>query len=274
MWRGLSWRKRLLIMEWIASLFLFLSLSFSPKIAVATSFGPISLVDQARSAQYIVRARVLTPGNSSLERTSRRPYTYWKIAVLEQPLGNELGGEVDIRQPGGEVGDLGYRVAGSANFQAGEEVFVSLRDTDDGDVKEVVGLASGKYTVEDGGKAVHSGLGPAILGPDGNPLTADEFTQVVRRIASGRETQKDKTIFVNRMSLQDGHNHGQNPHAHGISSPASSPVNAVDQNQANTFKPSPAEPEKLSTGTSGFWWILTFALAAAAIVALMVIGRR
>src|SRR5688500_10187504 len=77
MWRGLSWRKRLLIMESIASLFFLflLTLSNLASPAFATSFGPIALTEQVRSAQYFVRGKILSPGSAAMEPTQKVPFT-------------------------------------------------------------------------------------------------------------------------------------------------------------------------------------------------------
>jgi hypothetical protein len=291
-WRGLSWRKHLLIMESIASLFFLslLSLSNFSSPAFATSFGPIPLTEQLRSAQYFVHGKILSPGSAAIEPTQKVPFTYWKFSLIDQPLGAPLPAGFDIREAGGEVGAMGYHRAGSATFHEGEEVFVALKDTDDeSQVKEVIGLSSGKYTVAEDSKSILSGLGPTILGADNAPLSVEEFTQVARRVASGRETASDKTIFVNRapgpQSPDQEHEHADDPVLAEAEKEATRIAQAKEAasilagennmlkgaapksgNAANSFKTDTQEPEKLPSGTSkGFWWI--FALVAFALLA-------
>ena len=36
-----------------------------------------------------------------------------------------------MRQPGGEIGDMGYHMAGTAEFSSGEDTFIALHDTDE-----------------------------------------------------------------------------------------------------------------------------------------------
>lgn len=174
---------------------------FFPFFAFATSFGPISVEDQARGTQYYVRARVATPGEPRMAPHVNQPYTYWRVQILEQPAGEIPASEIEVREPGGEIGDRGYHVAGTANFSQGEDVFLALKDTDEaGDVKEVVGLASGKFRVEagkDGKQIVVSGLGLPVTGSGGAMLTPAEFSSLLRRIRQGEATEADKQVYVN-----------------------------------------------------------------------------
>jgi hypothetical protein len=177
---------------------LFLLLHFS---AFATTFGPIPVSGQVKNGQYVVHGRVTGSSWVAEERETRRPYTHWKLRVIEQPKGENLGEEVTMRQPGGEIGEFGYHVAGSATFREGEETFVVLRDTSEPDIKEVLGLASGKYTVEknEAGKSVlRSGLGFLMRDENGQPYSPETFTALVKRIAKGEETEGDRSVFVNK----------------------------------------------------------------------------
>ena len=86
--------------------------------AFATTFGPISVVDQLQNAQYVVRGSIMGSAWVEPEPRLQRPYTYWRLTVREQNLGNSLPVSIVIRQPGGEIGEIGYHVAGSAEFSA------------------------------------------------------------------------------------------------------------------------------------------------------------
>lgn len=183
------------------ALLLFFSLTAS-----ATTFGPISVEQQVANAQYIVHGKILGSSWVEEERESKRPYTHWKLQVMDQSKGDPLGAEVTIRQPGGELGGMGYRVAGTATFRDGEEVFVNLADTDLPAVKEVMALASGKYTVEkeDSGKTVlRSGLGFVLNNSRGEPYSPEEYRELVKRFVVGEASPTDKTIFVNKQMVHD-----------------------------------------------------------------------
>lgn len=263
-------------MDSIASLFF--SLILSIPLANATSFGPINITEQVRTNQYFVRGRILGKGVPAMAPKLNRPYTYWKLSVTEQQLGPTLPSQIDIRGPGGEIGEMGYRVSGAASFREDEEVFVALRDTDEGEVKEISGLSSGKYTVSEDGKTVTSGLGMPVRGSDGMPLSAEEFSQVLRRAASGRESPKDKNIFVNKGADSHAHAGAQEPEAVSEDRLDSSSTSTAtshapkEPSDPKSFKNSEPEPEKFSTGTSGFW-ILAL-IASAALAAFLIFRRR
>lgn len=183
---------------------LLFALAIAP--ARATTFGPISPVEQMRRSQYFVHGRITSPPWVEMERRVQRPFTHWKLRVSSQPVGESLGEEITIRQPGGEIGEMGYFVAGSAKFQEGEEVFVTVRDTEENGVKEVVGLASGKYSVvpgADGRPIVRSGLGITLRGPGGKPLSPKEFLELAERVARGQETEEDRKLMVNQRPVHD-----------------------------------------------------------------------
>ena len=211
--------KRLSIMDSIASLLIseprwksalqktgllagfFIPLLLSAE-ALATTFGPIPVVQQAEHSQYFAKGTVVGAPWVEMEPRENRPYTYWRVRVQDQQIGEPLGETIVIRQPGGEIGDMGYNVAGAANFRAGEEVFVALRSTDQAaDVKEVVGLSSGKYRIEKGPNGelvVINGLGLPVTGGDGKWLSPEAFRKLLQRVAKNESTDADKNVFVNR----------------------------------------------------------------------------
>lgn len=238
--------------------------------AYATTFGPIPVTGQVKNGQYVVHGRISGSSWVTEERETRRPYTYWKLRVIEQPKGESLGEEVNMRQPGGEIGEFGYHVAGSATFRDNEETFVVLRDTDEPGVKEVLGLASGKYTVEkdaSGQSVLRSGLGFVIRNENGEAYTPETFTALVKRIAKGQETEGDKTVFVNK-----GMAHEHNPvleartaEALRAKPAASASVNSPRPPAEKTELSPPPAVQETPTATeepkSSSWWI--YALLAA-----------
>ncbi|MCB0309266.1 MAG: hypothetical protein KDD48_07825 [Bdellovibrionales bacterium] len=77
---------------------------------------------------------------SSWDPQTKSISTYIKLKVIDTVKGPSEE-EILIKQPGGEVGDIGMRVHGMATFISGEKVLVFLKD------RSVVGMAQGKYHV-------------------------------------------------------------------------------------------------------------------------------
>lgn len=251
-------------------------------VAQATSFGPSRLVDHVRESTYFVRGVIQGSSWTALEPHYQRPYTYWRLRITEQPGGSSLGSEIDIRQPGGEVGELGYRVAGTANFQPGEDVFVSLRDTHEPRAKEIVGLASGKYTVKD--SQVRNGLGGIIAGENGRPLKPEEFSQIVARISRGQARESDEKIFVNRNIQHDPEDAAGAPERErklramlaGNKPKPAAPATASSppRPDGKEVKVDSPEPEKVPEGnSSGTWWILGGVILVLAAGAFLILRR-
>lgn len=263
----------------------------------ATTFGPIPVVDQALNAQYFVRAYILGSSWTKMEPNLKRPYTYWKISIREQPIGKNIGNEITVRQPGGEIGETGYHVAGVAEFAAGEDVFLPLHDTDEPDqsIKEVVGLASGKYRVEtgrDGKQTVVSGLGIPITGSGGRLFSPEEFSALLHRINRNEISEEDKNVFVSRKSTND-HQDGIQAEAREREVRSLMQRSPADANSAKTaaatsvettvdpdhsgpksIQESQVESEEPSTGSSVGSWVFAAIVVLGLLVGLVLILRR
>ena len=179
----------------------FIILFFIPIFAYGTSFGPIPVAEQVRNSQYLVRGKISSPGWAEMDQSVNRPFTHWRLQISVQPTGNNLGNEVIIREAGGEIGEMGYHIAGSANFSQGEDVFVLLKDTNIPTTKEIIGLSSGKYRVEknDGKEILKNGIGFTLNNLDGKPMSPDEFTELAKRVANNSDTDDDKKIYLNQV---------------------------------------------------------------------------
>ncbi len=177
--------------------FLFFIVSLT---AHATTFGPISLVAQLKESASVFHGKI-HGRKVEMEPYVKRPYTYWGLSVLEQLQGQRASSEITIRSPGGEIGNIGYRIPGSADFSEGEEVVIMVHDTREGDnVKEVVGLASGKYTVKEnarGEKILENGLGAYLKKENGDYLTLNDLIQLIDRTQKNQNTEEDTHILVN-----------------------------------------------------------------------------
>jgi hypothetical protein len=227
-----------------------------PSFAFATTFGPINVTQQLENATLVVHGRIVGSSWVVEERQSKRPYTQWKLQIITQPKGEDLGKEVIIRQPGGELGSFGYHVAGSATFRGGEEVFVNLRHTDEPGVKEVLALASGKYTVEtgaDGKSFLRSGLGYVLRDQKGAAFTPESFAALAARVAEGKPTEGDKTVFVSKTISHDTETKLSPAHEASVK-------RAMKQEQPATPTPIPVQeslpPTEEKMG-SPLWWIVT-----------------
>ena len=176
--------------------FLFFILNFITP-AWATTFGEISLVNQAQEAPLILHGRI-GASHVAMEPFSQRPHTYWQLQVFETVRGKSVGESVLLRSPGGELNGIGYHVAASASFRQGEEVIVMAQDTRESpSTKEVFGLLSGKYTVDlgaDGQKAIRSGFGTWVEWPEGKTLSLAEYKDLVYQIGNRPPTEREKNI--------------------------------------------------------------------------------
>jgi hypothetical protein len=245
---------------------IFLAFLF-PFSVFATTFGPITVAFQVKSANYVVHGRIVGASWVAAERESGRPYTYWKLAIIDQPKGPPLGSEVTIREPGGEIGGLGYHVAGTAQFREGEEVFVSLKDTSEPDAKEVVGLVSGKYTVEkseNGGLQVRSGLGFLLRDPQGHPFSPKTFSALVKRIAEGNARPEDLNVFVNKEVAHEPEPEpfeniaSQNGKNAPLQKETKAPLPTASKEEKNqtSIQPTPTPAEEKEGSFSPALWIL------------------
>jgi len=271
-----------------------------PISASATTFGPIPVVLQAQNSQYFVRGRVVGSSWTKMAPRLNRPYTYWRVLVSEQPIGESLGGEIVVREPGGEIGDMGYHMAGTAEFAAGEDVYIGLHDADDQSegslpVREVVGLASGKYRVEtgkDGKQILMNGLGIPIAGAGGRLLTPADFSALLQRISRNQATEDDKNIFVSRKPVHENeHDDGLQAEARerdvrallnmNRTTSATSPreerhpadMSSVT-NTAAAIQENQVKAEEPSTGSSVGSWAFAVIIVLGLLVGLVMILRR
>jgi hypothetical protein len=259
------------------ALFCVLTAIFSLPIAEATTFGPINVTEQIRRSQYFIHGRIVGASWVEMERRLQRPFTHWRLQVLAQPAGNTVGPEITIREPGGEIGGFGYHVAGSAKFSEGEEVFVTVRDTEENNVKELVGLTSGKYSVVPGadGKAqVRSALGFPVRDPSGKNMSPKEFENFAARVAQGKESENERNIWLNKEAVHDHDTVLEQRTKEAIAlknkgartAPTTAQGGAHEATQElNSVQNSPENTEEPRTGF-GIWW-----LAAGVVVAILVL---
>ena len=103
----------------------FLTVLFLAVGVRATTYLPVSDAELARKSALIVRGRVLgrvirleNIGGEAL------PFTITTVEVLEVLKGGLAGPTIEIRLPGGKVGDLAWGIPGTPTFQANQEVVI------------------------------------------------------------------------------------------------------------------------------------------------------
>lgn len=104
-----------------------------------------SVEEMTARAPLVVRA---TAGASHAELRTGRVFTFTELSVTEALKGKPPA-KLVVRQPGGEAGGIGQRVAGAATFTPGEEVVLFLEPAkDDPAVYLVTGMSAGKVRLE------------------------------------------------------------------------------------------------------------------------------
>lgn len=112
--------------------------------ALAATFVATSVEEAARSAEAVVRGRVLS-GVGRVTRDGRRVVTEVEIAVDSAWKGSP-DATVRVIVPGGSTGTVAMWVDAAPTFEPGEEVVVFLGRQ--GAAWRVMGLALGKFRVE------------------------------------------------------------------------------------------------------------------------------
>ncbi len=170
--------------------------------ANATIIVPQTLEQMTVASSAVVRAQVVRR-ESSWDADHQRIHTYTELKVLDAVHKTaDLGKTIVIRTMGGEVGDIGMRVAGVARFEVGEEVLVFLR-ADPLLIThfQVIGMSQGKYRIE--GRGVSAVAVPSVEGlafatrkPDGKMQVSDTgvdaskvpLTDVIARVKAALRT--------------------------------------------------------------------------------------
>jgi hypothetical protein len=153
--------------------------------AAAATFVATSVEEAARSAEAVVRGRVVTTA-PRLARDGRRVVTEVEIAVASAWKGTPEA-TVRVVVPGGSTGAVATWVDAAPTFAAGEEVVVFLAR--EGAGWRVMGHAMGKYRIE--GPGAHPALGGAVVLP--RALAAGEraagpmpVSELERRVRAAR----------------------------------------------------------------------------------------
>jgi hypothetical protein len=153
-------------------------------LLVASSAGasvvvPMEVEALARKADLVVRGKAAA-SRSAWSGDGRRIQTTTRIEVARL-LKGQAPQVLEVVTPGGEVGDIGQKVSGAAEFSPGEEVFLFLERSPDGARFVVSGMAQGKFSVRarPGGAVVTQSVdGLEVLGSDRQVRPAPRFEPV------------------------------------------------------------------------------------------------
>lgn len=134
---------------------------------LATTMVALDVPGLTKASDVVVRAHV-KQSQARWTQDRRRIITDTELQIVEVLKGN-ASGTIVVMQPGGEIGDLGQVVHGTATFAPGEEVVVFLEGR--GDRFTVTGMTQGKFHVD------RSAAAPtAAADPDGDSLLVDPKT--------------------------------------------------------------------------------------------------
>ncbi len=113
--------------------------------AAATTLVHLSLEQLSQASSDVVRGRAVS-------QESRWNDAHTQIVTLttvevEQTLKGSAGQTMVIEQPGGAVGNLRVRVAGTVNFRRGASYFLFVEPAGGAGVHRVTGMAQGAYRI-------------------------------------------------------------------------------------------------------------------------------
>jgi hypothetical protein len=143
--------------------------------AHATVMVPMTLDELTADAVLVVRGRVVGR-DAAWDRAHERIYTTARLVVTETVLDRRQADdrEILVRSLGGEVGEVGMKVAGSPQLGIGEDVLLFLRvDPAEPSTFAVVGMNQGRFDVRAGAdgqlvaRATLEGIALAQRGGDG-----------------------------------------------------------------------------------------------------------
>lgn len=112
----------------------------------ATRVKKLSEDELASQAQSIVIG-TCTSVRSEWNEEGTKIFTYITMYPQTFLKGDQISQEIIIRQPGGEVGEIGMHVDGVSVFEKGEKVFLFLKKGPKG-FHRTLGLSQGKFSIK------------------------------------------------------------------------------------------------------------------------------
>jgi hypothetical protein len=164
-----------------------------PLVAAATVVVGQSVEQMAKETPLIVRG--IVGEQQARWDEDRRGISTWTQVAVKETLKGKAPEVLEVRQPGGEVGNIGAKVAGAARFKTGEEVLLFLEPPGDDPTRLVVrGMAAGKVLLAEDAlgrkKATRDLRGLAFWVPGAEP--------VVREVGA-EEDLGDADAFLRRI---------------------------------------------------------------------------
>jgi hypothetical protein len=162
--------------------------------ALATVVVTLSIEEMAASVPLIVRGHI-GQSQTRWDDAHRVISTFTEVVTAESFKGRAPSVFL-VREPGGEVGQVGQFVSGAPSFKSGEEVVLFLTPAvDDPAVYQCFAMAAGKVTLEEspsgGRRAVRQldGLAEYQRAKNGTP----------RVTAVGNESLGSADLFLSRV---------------------------------------------------------------------------
>ncbi len=114
---------------------------------VSTTMFKVGLEDLTRGSEVIVQAKV-TAIVTQWNKDQTAIYTYIRMNIIDDLIGQDEDNEIIIQQIGGTIGSVTLSVDGIANYQVGEEnVLFLLKDTRNVVTYQTMGMFQGKYRI-------------------------------------------------------------------------------------------------------------------------------
>lgn len=166
--------------------------------AIATTMFELSLEDLSREAGMIVEAKVTTVV-TQWDKDSSIIYTYVRMNIQDDLIGEDEDNEIIIKQPGGQIGSSFLHVEGTTPYTVGEEdVLFLFKDRKNPGTYQTLGMYQGKYQIfidDNNVKRVKQASGcrtkllkrdPQAVVRTGNYSTLEEFKKtIIKYINSG-----------------------------------------------------------------------------------------
>jgi hypothetical protein len=199
-------RKTTRFSSWMCFLAL-VSLPLGPPLSFATTFYPQAFPETVQKAPVIVRGKIGAHYSdwSKDGDGTRRIYTFYELQVTEIFKGNASPSTLTIRELGGEKDGVGLQIAGTSQYETGEDVVVFLRDKNPDGTFDVQGMMMGKYNLQTDSNRQEYLVGPGILSgsrndadqPAGGPKkwTLPVFRQLIQSQAPSTAASPTPTLL-------------------------------------------------------------------------------
>ena len=125
------------------ALAVFCLVSFTSQATMVMKLDDEAMVNQAET----VVTGTVTSMRSEWNKERTRIFTYITITPSNFLKSDGSPDEIVIKEPGGEVGEIGMFVEGSSVFEEGEEVLLFLKRGRKG-FHRTVGLSQGKFSIQ------------------------------------------------------------------------------------------------------------------------------